>query len=226
MSVTPYNMERYNHWRELYAAAEKNTMDRLGNQGVLIEVAAQHPLMEDGRPNEEFEKRLRLGKDIYDKERAKGIPVKIYVPGSLHQDNGVVDEISLSSAGVAFLTELGVAKEDLYGENANMQFKGNQGVYNSSDECYVAVKLFESLNYGRLHCVCSSAQMMRKALSYIQFGILPYFHTVTTDQMYHNYIDEIFKSIPSLIDDGHGLQGNSKAAEEMRRLRNPNYNNQ
>lgn len=215
--------KNYAIWKEKYEYSRINARECSARPGVLIEVAAQHPLLDGRRPNEEFEKRLLLGKELYDREQAKGRPVRIYVPGSPHRFEGVTDEISLSKAGTGFLMELGVPAGDLYGDDANLKFKGSEGVYNSSDECYVAVRLFEELAYGRLHCVCSSAQMMRKALSYIQFGMLPYFHTVTTDNMYHNYVDEIFKAIPILIQDGNGLQGNSEAGEQMRRLRNPNY---
>lgn len=214
----------YVAWLEKYQKAKANTLAQLAYQGTLIEVAAQHPLLHGRFPNEEFEKRLLRGKEIYDHERAEGVSAKIYVPGSLHQFEGIADEVSLSKAGTDFLIAQGVPPEDLYGDDVNLEFKGTEGVYNSSDECYVAVKLLETRNYGRLHCVCSSAQMMRKALSYVQFGFLPYFHTVTTDNMYHNYIDEIFKAIPILIHDGNGLQGDSESGEQMRMMRNPSYN--
>lgn len=211
----------YAVWTEKYNRAKANTLAQSTRQGTLIEVAAQHPLLDRRFPNEEFEKRLLLGRELYLREREQGRSAKIYVPGSLHQFEGVADVVSLSRAGTEFLLAQGVPAGDLYGEDANLEFKGGDGVYNSSDECYVAVRLLETRGYGRLHCVCSSAQMMRKALSYIQFGFLPYFHTVTTDNMYHNYVDEIFKAIPILILDGQGLQGDSSAGAEMRMSRDP-----
>lgn len=213
----------YNSWKEKYERAQVNTANVSGRSGILIEVAAQHPLLGKRYPNEEFEKRLLMAEKLYNRARRNNEVVKVYVPGSIHRFEGVCNEISLSSAGTHFLKDLGIPEDDLYGDDANLKFKGSEGVYNSSDECYVATKLFEELAYGQLHCVCSSAQMMRKALSYIQFGILPYFHTVTTNNMYHNYIDEIFKAIPALIHDGNGLQGDSAIGEQMRKLRNPNY---
>lgn len=223
MKMVALEERDYAIWKEKYEQARINTAKCLKRPGVLIEVAAQHPLLDGKWPNEEFEKRLLLGKEIYLRKRSGGESVKIFVPGSLHRFEGVVDDLSLSRAGTNFLIEQGVPIEDVYGDDANLKFKGAEGVYNSSDECYVATQLFEELSYGKLHCVCSSAQMMRKALSYIQFGMLPHFHTVTTDKMYHNYIDEIFKAIPILIRDGNGLQGNSEAGEQMRKLRNPSY---
>lgn len=95
------------------------------------------------------------------------------------------------------------------------------GVYNSSDECFVASKIYDEIGAGELHCVCSSAQMMRKILSYIYFGYVPYMHTVSCDNMYHDYIDEIFVNIPILPNDQDALQGNSDEAERLRRLRKP-----
>ena len=50
---------------------------------VLIEVAAQHPLI-NGKPGEEFEHRLKKGIQIYNAEKEKGNNPIIYVPGSLH----------------------------------------------------------------------------------------------------------------------------------------------
>jgi hypothetical protein len=62
---------------------------------------------------------------------------------------------------------------------------------------------------------------MRKMLSYIHFGYVPYMHTVSCDSMYHDYIDEIFKYIPILIHDKYALQGKSDEADRLRGLRKP-----
>lgn len=188
---------------------------------MLIEVAAQHPLVCGEYPNEEFEKRLLLAIDLYKEEVAKGKSVHIYVPGSIHMDNNTIDKISLSEAGKNYLIKNGVKPEVIYADEMNMKYKGNMGVYNSTDECYVASKLFDEMKFSELHCVCSSAQMMRKMLSYIRFGCVPYMHTVSCDEMYHNYIDEIFRYIPILIEDQDALQGNSEEAERLRKLRKP-----
>ena len=63
--------------------------------------------------------------------------------------------------------------------------------------------------------------MMIKMLSYIRFGYVPYMHTVSCDEMYHDYIDEIFKYIPILLEDENALQGESDEADRLRKLRKP-----
>lgn len=185
-------LTQYQQWASHYAAAKAAMAERSSLPGTLIEVAAQHPLVEGQHPNEEFSKRLTLAAELY-----ASTPSKIYVPGSVH----VPDHISLSRAGKEFLVSLGVNAQDIFSEETNEKYKGREGVYNSTDECFVAASLFRDLGYGHLHCVCSSAQVMRKALSYIKFGCVPYFHTVSCDQMYHDYVDEVFRYIPILLDD-------------------------
>lgn len=103
----------------------------------------------------------------------------------------------------------------------NERYKGKDGVYNSSDECYVACCIFRDFGFGKLHSVCSPAQLMRKALSYIEFGYLPEMHSVPVDNMFHNYVDEVFLYIPRLLNDEGGLQGDSKEGERLRKLRTP-----
>lgn len=202
----------YQHWTALYDQAKAAMAARSAAPGILIEVAAQHPLVDGRAPNEEFSKRLTLAAELYFSQRPLQ-PVKLYVPGSLHTP----DQIPLSQAGKDFLLSLGVAEEDIFAEEANRNYKGEEGVYNSTDECFVASSLFRDLGYGHLHCVCSSAQMMRKALSYIQFGFVPYFHTVSCDRMYHSYVDEVFRYIPILLD-GTAFPAE---ADRLRRLRKP-----
>lgn len=211
----------YIRWKTKYENAKKNSISSRVNKGILIEIAAQHPLVEGMFPNEEFTNRLLLGIKIYKEYISNGEVVKFFIPGSIHMDNGISDKISLSKAGSDFLISNGIPQEDIYGEEVNTIYKGDSGVYNSSDECYVASKLFDELQFREIHCVCSSAQLMRKALSYIQFGYLPYMHSVTCEEMYHNYIDEVFKYIPIVINDDSALQGESQEAERLRKLRKP-----
>lgn len=207
-----------NIWLEKYDAALKNTKGKINNDGILIEIAAQHPLVDGITPNTEFTKRLLLGIDIYFKYKELNQTVKIYVPGSIHND----DKISLSEAGKNFLLKHGVKDEDIFSVEMNLKYKRNEGVYNSSDECYVASKLFNDLNYKELHSVCSSAQLMRKALSYIEFGVYPFMHSVTCYDMFHNYVNEFFDYIPILLEDKNGLQGDSKEGKRLREERKPN----
>lgn len=214
------DMALYESWAEKYRLAQANMTERTGD-GILIEVAAQHPLVEGLFPNEEFEKRLLLALSLYTELKSSSSRVRIYVPGSIHMENGRVDQISLSEAGRRFLLNKGVPAHDIYGEDMNQKFKGTAGVYNSSDECYVSSQIFESEGFMKLHCVCSSAQAMRKVLSYIYFGYVPYVHTVSCDKMYHSYINEVFRDIPILLADGTALQGASDEANRLRRLRKP-----
>lgn len=213
--------ELYTKWQGLYKKAKNNMHLAKEKSGVLIEVAAQHPLINGEKPNEEFEKRLLLAIQLFNEETAKGKDVYIYVPGSIHMDNGVVDKVSLSEAGKHFLIEHGISEKNIFADDMNDKYKGEVGVYNSTDECYVASKIFEDMNFGEIHCVCSSGQMMRKILSYIRFGYVPYMHTVSCDEMYHDYIDEIFKYIPILLEDENALQGESDEADRLRKLRKP-----
>jgi len=213
--------ELYSIWKEKYLHAKENMKKVKKNEGILIEVAAQHPLIDGEKPNEEFEKRLILAINIYNQKVKSGEKVKIYVPGSKHMDNGIVDNISLSEAGKRYLISNNIPEEDIYSEDMNKKFKGEKGVYNSTDECYVSSKIFEIFNYAELHCVCSSGQMMRKMLSYIHFGYVPYMHTVSCDNMYHDYIDEIFRYIPIVLNDKMCLQGESEEADRLRKERKP-----
>jgi len=78
-----------------------STPDGIAN--VLIEVAAQHPLIDGVTPGAEFAERLRCSLDLFRRFTAEGTDVEIYVPGSRLMDEGVEDKISLSAAGCAFL---------------------------------------------------------------------------------------------------------------------------
>lgn len=214
--------ETFDFWNNLQIKAKENMLrhEKNGN-GVLIEVAAQHPLIDGLFPNEEFEKRLQTAIELYQENKTKGILTKIYVPGSLHMDKGVADKRSLSSAGGWYLEEHGIAKEDIYGEDMNFKYKGEDGVYNSADECFVAGKIFEDGNFRYLYSACSSAQLMRKALCYIRFGYIPFFKSVSCTNMHHSYVYEVFKSIPSVLNDKNAWQDDSEIAKKMRQERNP-----
>lgn len=184
-------MLTYKEWQQLYIIARDNMSLAKDRTGCLIEVAAQHPLVYGMYPNEEFEKRLELTLELY----KNNTNVTLYVPGSLHDG----DNVTLSEAGVTWLHEHGVPMKDLIGDKANITYTGKDGVYYPADECYVTSRLFFDNKFKELHCVCSPAQLMRKALAYIQFGVIPNFHTVSVDAMFHNYIDEAFLLIPDAL---------------------------
>lgn len=200
-------------WLDKYnkALSAMKTSAKTG-KGVLIEVAAQHPLKEGRYPAEEFQTRLDLGIKLY-KELSDRENVKFYIPGSRHQENGKVDLVSLSEAGKSYLVSQGIPPENIFADDANNEIMGEKGVYNSTDECYVSCKLFEKYNFKELHLVCSPNQMMRKMLCYIDFGYFPNIHTASYEKMYHNPINEIFECIPKV------LENNQKAQDETRNAR-------
>lgn len=176
-------MYTYEKWLDLERKAQEYMKDReTSGSGWLIEVAAQHPLVCGIYPGLEFRKRLELAVEISDSKSM------FYVPGSLHRG----DKISLGEAGKRYLEYLGIDSDRII-------TLPDVEVYNSTAECEQASKLFKTGDYSQLHCVCGSAQEMRKALSYIQFECLPYFHTVSMEEMYHSYVEEVFRNIPILL---------------------------
>ena len=200
-------------WLDKYskALATMENSQKSGS-GILIEVAAQHPLQDGMYPAKEFQTRLDLGFKLYNELTDKNV-VKFYIPGSRHQENGKADLVSLSEAGKNYLISKGVPAENIFADDANFEIMGEKGVYNSTDECYVACKLFEKCNFKELHLVCSPNQMMRKMLCYIDFGYFPNIHTASYEKMYHNPINEIFECIPNV------LENNQKAQDETRNSR-------
>lgn len=219
--VDSYDNKLFAEWQEKYRLAVEHMTCCSNNSGVLIEVAAQHPLRDGMHPNEEFATRLDLAIELFWHAKKQEDKVSIYVPGSIHMVDGISDCVSLSQAGCSYLEERGIPRAALFGDDANAKYKGDIGVYNSSDECYVATCLFNELEFGKLYSVYSPAQLMRKALSYIEFGCLPKMYSVPVETMFHNYVDEVFLYIPRLLDDGNGLQSNSEEADRLRELRKP-----
>ena len=200
-------------WLDKYSKAlEAMEKSKKSGTGVLIEVAAQHPLKDGMYPAEEFQIRLDLGLKLYN-ELIGSESVKFYIPGSRHQENGKADLVSLSEAGKNYLVGKGVSAENIFADDANFEIMGEKGVYNSTDECYVSCKLFEKYNFKEMHLVCSPNQMMRKMLCYIDFGYFPNIHTASYEKMYHNPINEIFECIPKV------LENNQKAQDETRNSR-------
>lgn len=202
------------YWEQLYQSAFNRTVLHSQYAANLIEVAAQHPLA-DGKPGAEFQARLDFACELYHSLCASGKKAHIYVPGSVHYP----DSCSLSEAGTRYLIKSGIPEENLLGDDMNRKYKGEDGVYNSADECYVASRIFTDGQYGHLHVVCSPRQMLRKQLFYIAFGVLPYFHTVPCDMYAHDLIYELFEAVPDVIfrdhtwQDEHSLNGNRTRRE-------------
>jgi hypothetical protein len=188
----------------------------------LIEVAAQHPLVNGTRPGVEFSSRLDLGKSLYDELTQSGRDVELYVPGSIHVHEGRPDKISLSKAGRLYLEALGVPSTHIHGDDLNDRYKGREGVYGSADECFVAARYFTENPFGLLVSVVSPAQMLRKTLHYIEFGVVPLNHTAPTCESYHNYLYELFEKIPHVLLVDRTLQdGASGEAQRLRDQRMP-----
>jgi hypothetical protein len=210
------------YWESKYKEAKSFMDSRQSFPSTLIEVAAQHPLVDGEYPNEEFEKRLLLSRQLYDQERANGNEVEIYVPGSVHMFNGKTDSISLSEAGSRFLQRISIPKEIIRGEDLNERFKGLEGVYNSADECFVTASYFKNKTFGHLFSVISPVQLFRKTLHYIEFGVLPLNFTAPSYDTFHSYIGEIFEAIPYVLFVDHNLQGkDSVRSKELRDTRKP-----
>lgn len=223
-STFNFGLERINakyYWKDLYKKADFNMKIHSQYEDELIEVAAQHPL-DDGKPSIEFQGRLDFAFELYVKLQHERKSVKIYIPGNIHMKDGVKDPCSLSSAGVKYLMELGIPIENLLGDEYNQKYKGERGVYNSADECFVASKIFLNGKYKNIRVICSPNQMVRKQLFYLSFGIIPLFHTVPYENSSHNFIYELFEAIPDVIYNDHTWQDdNSPNAIRTRNDRKP-----
>ncbi|MFD8322262.1 hypothetical protein [Kitasatospora purpeofusca] len=217
--LSPAAAER---WRDRLRAARAFMRTRDHLPGVLIEVAAQHPLVDGATPGEEFTARLRRGHELFQEYLKAGRPVEIYVPGSRHRHLGVEDRNSLSRAGGEFLEKLGVPPTAVHGDDLNERYKGDAGVYGSADECFVAASYFKDGGFGTLVSVCSPAQMMRKTLHYLQFGVHPLNHTAPTPEGHHDFLYELLVAVPDVLGTDDTLQSaDSDGAERLRADRRP-----
>jgi len=143
--------------------------------------------------------------------KAKGEKVKIYVPGSIHMYEDIVDPVSLSTSGKTYLMEKGIVEEDIYADEMNKKYKEEDGVYNSSDECYVASKIFFDNKFSSLLSVCSPSQVMRKTLYYLESGIYPMCYSVPVDGMFHSPIEELLVALDNVL--YHDHDGQNKEGE-------------
>ena len=199
----------YEHWQGRKQIAKDNMEKCAENSGVLIEVAAQHPLKEGKYPAAEFSARLDAAIELYLKMKADKKFVKIYVPGSVHHFNGISDEISLSEAGKNYLIEKGVDSADIFADEMNEKYMKDDGVYNSADECRVASQIFFDDKYCKLISVCSATQFMRKKFLYLEFGIIADFVPIAENDKYHDVVDEFFLSLTNVVYDDHAWDKDS-----------------
>lgn len=209
-------------WEQKFYHAKALMTERRNIRRVLIEVAAQHPLVGGVHPNEEFEARLYRGYELYTQLVESGHEVELYVPGSRHMFHGRADKISLSTAGTTYLVGRGVPAPHVRGDDLNHRYKGDEGVYNSADECFVTAAHFKDSNFGTLVCVLSPGQLHRKMLHYINFGVLPLAYTAPTVNAFHNYIHEALVELPYVLYEDSGLQApDSVKANQARAQRRP-----
>ena len=196
------------YWRSLYHEAQ--AANPAGP--TLIEIAAQHPLENGITPGIEFTARLDEAVRIYRQLKMENNQqvVKMFVPGSIHCENGRCDTIELSQAGIEYLKnklseiEFG---DVLSNDETNKKYMGEDGVYNLEDECYVATQVYYNIckitrcESGQIICVCSPNQVMRKTFVYLKYGIEVMCHSVPVPgkKMYHNPIDEYFYSLRRIV---------------------------
>ena len=226
VNIKEFLDEAKRYWIQKREIADSNMKIRESvYDSVLIEVAAQHPLFKKREPNREFKQRLNKAIELYRDFKEKGIYASFYVPGSRHKFGGIADDISLSDAGRNYLISQGIPDEDIFGDAENHKYKGDDGVYNSADECFVSSKIFFDGDFGKLICVCSPNQIMRKSMLYLEFGCIPVFYGVTTENMYHaNAVDEIFNSLNSVLYFDHSWQDPAtELYKYFRKERNPDY---
>lgn len=189
-------------WKEKEMEAKCKSKGRKNlYKKILIEVAAQHPLKEGKLPGEEYAKRLDIACELVDKD------TYIYLPGSLHAP----DDIPLSEAGKEYLLKKGVPEDKI--------ITTEDEVYNSTDECKVASRILLENEFAELICICSPAQLIRKALSYISFGVYPSFRVASCDELFHSYVEEATRNIPILLNGGEGLEREKKRLCEERKLK-------
>lgn len=227
MTHTPQNAARQ-EWEHKFIAARNMTASRQSIRTVLIEIAAQHPLIDGWTPGEEFLARLRLGIELYEKMSSTGMTAEIYVPGSRLMEQGVEDKISLSDAGAQFVVAHGIRAEAVHGSDLNDRYKGpsapQPGVFCSADECFVAASYWHDKGFGQLASVVSPGQALRKMLHYIEFGVYPLIYTAPTFAAAHSPVAEVFELIPAVLHEDASLQAvDSRQAIGFRKARMPGY---
>ena len=198
--------EAKEYWYEKQRRAQQTMESRRGCNGILIECASK--VLEDGlHPDFEFRARLNRTIELYHKLRQENEVVHIYVPGSLHKENGISDLCTLSTAGRRFLIERGIPDKIILGDRENEQYKGNEGVLNSADECFVASRIFLNGQYRELHCVCSPIQVTRKWFYYLEFGLVPLIHSVpVVDSDVMDIVTEQLRGTENVIYNDHNAQ--------------------
>ena len=198
--------EAKEYWYEKQRLAQQAMEGHRECNGILIECASK--VLEDGlHPDFEFRARLNRTIELYHKLCQENEVVHIYVPGSLHKENGISDQCTLSTAGRRYLIERGIPDVIILGDRENEQYKGNEGVLNSADECFVASRIFFDGKYRELHCVCSPIQVTRKWFYYLEFGLVPLIHSVpVVDSDVMDIVTEQLRGTENVIYNDHNAQ--------------------
>ena len=198
--------EAKEYWYEKQRLAQQAMEGHRECNGILIECASK--VLEDGlHPDSEFRARLDRTIELYHKLCQENEVVHIYVPGSLHKENGISDQCTLSTAGRRYLIERGIPDVIILGDRENEQYKGNEGVLNSADECFVASRIFFDGKYRELHCVCSPIQVTRKWFYYLEFGLVPLIHSVPiADSDIMDIVTEQLRGTENVIYNDHNAQ--------------------
>lgn len=194
------------YWLDKQAQARKTMAARKDCTAVLIECASK--VLKDGlHPDDEFCARLDRTVELYHLLSHENEVVHIYVPGSLHKEDGVTDQCTLSTAGRRYLVERGIPDEVILGDTENEHYKGDEGVLNSADECFVASRIFHEGQYRELHCVCSPIQVTRKWFYYLEFGLVPLIHSVpVADSDVMDIVTEQLRGTENVIYNDHNAQ--------------------
>lgn len=198
--------EAKEYWYEKQSLAQQTMEGHRECNGILIECASK--VLEDGlHPDFEFRARLNRTIELYHKLCQENEVVHIYVPGTLHKENGISDQCTLSTAGRRYLIERGIPDVIILGDRENEQYKGNEGVLNSADECFVASRIFFDGKYRELHCVCSPIQVTRKWFYYLEFGLVPLIHSVPiVDSDVMDIVTEQLRGTENVIYNDHNAQ--------------------
>lgn len=237
----PKHIELVEEWWNQQTEVVKANMDSQANAAkmsdgsdrILLEIAAQHPLVQGEFPGEEFVIRIERGIELFRELTEQGHRVEIYVPGSRHQQGERVDRISLAEAGRRYLLSRGLLQSDIHGEDWNDRFKGKfinrkeaiesgLGVYCSADECFVLSQAFFEENFSRAIVILSKNQLERKKLHYQAFGVLPEIIGVEPKAPFHNAEFERNVVVPFVRYIDPFVQGpNSTLARIYREVRVP-----
>lgn len=198
--------EAKEYWYEKQRLAQQAMEAQRGCNGILIECASK--VLEDGlHPDFEFRARLNRTIELYHKFCLENEVVHIYVPGTLHKENGISDQCTLSTAGRRYLIERGIPDEIILGDRENERYKSIEGVLNSADECFVASRIFFDGQYRELHCVCSPIQVTRKWFYYLEFGLVPLIHSVpVADSDVMDIVTEQLRGTENVIYNDHNAQ--------------------